>query len=61
MCTFRASCYSTRLSWDVIRLVVSSRRLEVSEKDEGAVALLTPIHWVFKNVVCVGAGISPAH
>ena len=50
-CTFRASCYSTRLSWahtPVIAwavclgqkgLVVSSNLLEGSEKEEGVVAL----------------------
>ena len=44
MCTFRASCYSTRLSWTHTPIINWPLCLgqKVSEKDEGVVALHLP-------------------
>ena len=53
MCTFRASCYSTRLSWAhtlqlsaglcVLDCKLVVTLLEVNEREEGVVALHLPI------------------
>ena len=48
ICTFRASCYSTRLSWahtQIINclLLLVLTLLEVSEREDGIVALHLPI------------------